>query len=217
MREKAHAILLRSQGVLIKTIAFTSSVDERTVERWIKDFSERRLASLFSGLIGNQHAAKLTQAQKQEIKKVLFQKPSVYGLPKEFWDVPQLKKYIYARFGEVYESDRSYHFLLEFGNLSFKYPDTFNVRRNEAQIADRMEAIYGEILPLMEDDSWEVFCCDEVRMVLEAITRKAWIKKGAKTVVKVQRSNEYQNYVGFLNQKSFKCHLFEIAWEKLQR
>ena len=212
IREKAHAILLHSQGVLIKNIAFASNVERRSASRWIKDFSERRLSSLFSGLVGNQNAAKLTRHQKLEIKKILQQKPSDYGLPKEFWDVPQLKKYIYARFGAVYESERSYHFLLEFGNLNFKYPDKFNVKRNEIQIADRMEIIYGEIIPYLEDPDWEVFVSDETRMVLEAITKRAWLRKGEKTVVKVTRSDDYQNYLGFLNQKTFKCHVFEIAW-----
>lgn len=212
IRQKAQAILLRSQGVKIKVIAFSQGCGYRTTERWIKDFSASRMASIFSGLVGNQNAAKLSRVQKLEIKKVLQQSPSQYGLPKEFWDVPQLKKYIYARFGTIYESNRSYHFLLEFGNLSFKYPDKFSTRRDEATIASRMEEIYGEILPLMEDNDWEVFCSDEVRMVLEAITRKAWLKKGQKTVLRVQRSDDYQNYLGFLNQRTFSCHVFEIAW-----
>src|SRR5579864_1220797 len=216
LREKSQAILLRSRGVLIKDIAFSLNAGYRTVERWIKDFNERRMSSIFSGMVGNEHAAKLTREQKEEIQKILQQKPSRFGLPKEFWDVPQLKKYVYARFGQIYETDRSYHFLLEFGNLSFKVPDKFNARRNEQKIAMRMEQIYEEILPFMEDPSWEVFCSDETRMQLEAITRKAWIKKGEKTVLKVQRSDEYQNYLGFLNQKTFQCHVFEIAWGNLE-
>lgn len=114
----------------------------------------------------------------------------------------------------AYETDRSYHFLLEFGNLSFKYPNKFDVRRNEDQIARRMEEIYEEIIPLLEDPEWEVFCSDETRMQLTAITRKAWLKKGEKTIIKVKRSNDYQNYLGFLNQRTFKCHVFEIAWGK---
>lgn len=216
LREKSAAILFRSRGVLIKDIAFSLNVSYRTVERWTKDFYERRMASIFNGLIGNEHAAKLTREQKEEIQKVLKEKPSAYGLSKEFWDVPQLKKYVYARFGEVYESERSYHFLLEFGNLSFKYPDKFNVKRDEIKIANRMEEIYGEIIPLMEDPEWEVFCSDETRMQLEAITRKAWLKKGEKTVIKVERSDDYQNYLGFLNQRTFKCHVMEIAWGRAE-
>jgi transposase len=216
LRDKAQAMLLRSRGVAIKDIAFSLNVGYRTVERWIKDFSERRMASIFSGLVGNENAAKLTKEQKTAIAKALREKPSRYGLLKEFWDVPQLKRYVYARFGTVYESERSYHFLLEFGNLSFKYPDIFNVKRNEKQIADRMEEIYGEILPYMEDPNWEIFCSDEVRMQLEAITRRAWLKKGEKTVLRVERSNDYQNYLGFLNQKTFICHVFEIAWGRAE-
>lgn len=212
IRRKAQAVLLRSRGVKVSAIAFSQGCGYRTVERWIKDYSGKRLSSIFSGLVGNQNAAKLTREQKMEVKKVLSKPPSDYGLPKEFWDIPQLKKYIYARFGTIYESDRSYHFLLQFGNLSFKYPDKFSTRRDEAQIERRMEEIYGEIIPLMDDPNWEVFCSDEVRMVLEAISRRAWLKVGQKTVLKVTRSDDYQNYLGFLNQKTFKCHVFEIAW-----
>lgn len=216
LREKSQAILFRSRGVLIKDIAFSLNVGYRTVERWIKDFDTRRMASIFNGLVGNEHASKLTREQKEEIRKVLKEKPSVYGLSKEFWDVPQLKKYIYARFGMIYESERSYHFLLEFGDLSFKCPDKFNVKRNEQQIAERMEEIYGKIIPLLEDPQWEVFCSDETRMQLEAITRRAWLKKGEKTVIRVQRSDDYQNYLGFLNQRTYQCHVFEIAWGRAE-
>lgn len=216
IRLKSQAVVMRSGGMKLVDIALALFRDVRTIERWLSDFAKRRLGSIFSGLIGNENASKMTKAQKQEISHVLQQKPSVYGLPKEFWDVPQLKQYIYARFGTVYESERSYHYLLEFGNLSFKYPDRFNVRRSDTQVAERMEQIYQEILPLMEDDRWEVFVSDEVRIVLEAITRKAWLKKGEKTVLKVERSKDYQNYLGLLNQKNFHCHVFEIAWGRAE-
>jgi hypothetical protein len=154
---------------------------------------------------------KLTREQKEEIDKVLKKKPSVYGLPKSFWDVPQLKKYVYARFGAVYESDRTTHFLLEFGKHSFKYPDTFERRRNIQKIQARMEKIYADLLPLMDDLLWEVFACDEVGLRFEAKTRKAWLQKGKRTVIKVARENKKQNYIGFLNQKTFACSVFEIA------
>ena len=212
IRLKAQAVNMQANGIRLKDISVGIFRSERTVRRWINNFLRRRMASVFSGLIGNEYAAKLTRKQKEEIRNVLKQKPSEYGLPKEFWDVPQLKQYVFARFGNVYESDRSYHFLLEFGNLSFKQPDKFNVKRDEYKTAKRMEEIYEEILPLFEDENWEIFCSDETRIVLEAIRRRAWLKKGEKTVIKVERSDDYQNYIGFLNQKSFKCHLFEIAW-----
>lgn len=214
IRLKAQAVVMRSEKAPIRDISRFLFVSYRTVERWVKDFDQRRMSSIFSGRLDNEYAAKLTRSQKEQIKRVLSQKPSDFGLPFEFWDVPRLKTYVYARFGVVYETDRSYHFLLEFGRLSFKYPDKFNNRRNENQIAERMEAIYGEIIPLLEDPSWEVFCGDETRMQLTAITRRAWLRKGEKTVMKVTKSDDYQNYLGFLNQRTFKCHVLEIAWGK---
>ena len=88
IRFKAQAILLRDHEMKVAEIAYAVVRDERTIERWIKDFGERRIGSIFSGMAGNDHAAKLTKEQKREIQKVLSQKPSIYGLPKEFWDVP---------------------------------------------------------------------------------------------------------------------------------
>ena len=169
--------------------------------------------SLFTGHQDNNNAGKLTKVQQEEIKLVLQSSPSNYGLPQEFWDVPQLKQYIQATFGIVYESTSSYHFLLTFSNLSFKYPDKFDHKRDEVFIKERINDIKKELKPLLKDDSWEVFAVDEVRMDQEAITRRAWLKKGQKTIIKVNRNKESQSYIGFLNQKNFKCEVFEMSWQ----
>ena len=50
-------------------------------------------------------------------------------------------------------------------------------------------------------------------MELEAFTRRAWLKKGERTLVKVNRKREAQNYIGLLNQKNFRCHLYELPWQ----
>lgn len=216
IRLKAHVVLLKDAGISGLNVSMAIDRDIRTLERWIKDFSETRLASIFTGHEHNQNAAKLTKEQKLEIKEVLSKPPSEYGLPKEFWDVPQLKSYIQAEFGVVYESVQSYHFLLKFSDLSFKYPDKFSVRRDEVLVQNKLQTIRAEIADYLTDPNWEVFASDEVRIQLEAITRRAWLKKGAKTVVKVERSKDYQNYLGFLNQKTFVCHVFEIAWGRAE-
>lgn len=216
IRTKSQAILLRSRKVRVKDIAFSLGAGYRTIERWIKDFFQRRMASIFSGHVDNENASKLTRQQKTEVSYVLKKPPSDYGLPKEFWDIPTLKAYLKAEFGVVYESVQSYHFLLKFSNLSFKYPDRFNVKRDEAYILKRMQEIREEIMPYLNDPLWEVFASDEVRLLLEAITRRAWLKKGERTVVKVKRSKEFQNYLGLLNQKTFTCEVYPIAWGRQQ-
>ncbi len=213
IRLKAHTILLKDAGISVFAMSTAMGRDIRSMQRWIKDFLESRLSSIFTGHEANQNAAKLTKEQKTQIKDILSKPPSKFGLPKEFWDVPQLKQYIQAEFGVVYESVQSYHFLLKFSNLSFKYPATFDLHRNDELVEKRLQEIRSEIKPLLEDDNWEVFASDETRMELEAITRRAWLKKGVKTVIKVERKKEAQSYVGFLNQKSFVCEVFEVPWQ----
>lgn len=211
IRFKALTVLARSQQLPFSALTVLFDRDIRSLERWIEDFSKRRMASIFSGMVHNEHASKLTREQKTEIQKILSQPPSDYGLSKEFWDVPALRSYVAATFGVAYESDQSYHFLLRFSRLSFKYPETFDIHRDEKAIAKRIKEIREEIAPYLNDPSWEVFASDETGLMLEALTRKAWLKKGEKTIIKTERSKQRQSYLGFLNLKTGKCQLYPIA------
>mgnify|MGYP001570522413 CR=1 FL=1 len=213
IRLKCHALLTRDKGMKVEDIADIVSCDRKTISHWLTDWDNSRMASIFTGHQNNENAGKLTKKQKEEIKEALAKPPSAYDIPKEFWDVPALKEYVQTKFDVVYESVQSYHCLLIFSNLSFKYPDTFDRRRNDELIKQRMAEIHKEIEPFLKDDSWEVFASDEVRMELEAFTRRAWLKKGERTLVKVNRKREAQNYIGLLNQKNFRCHLYELPWQ----
>jgi transposase len=214
LRFKAQAVLLASTGsVAASAIALYMDKQPRTITGWVNDWNKRRMVSIFTGHKANTNAAKLLPEDKLFVSEVLASPPSDYGLPKEFWDVPQLKDYVRAEFGIVYESPRTYHMLLQFSKLSFKYADTFDRKRDEAFIEQRMRAIKAEIKPLFHDDRWEVFAVDEVRMDQEALMRKAWLKRGERTIVKVNRQKESQSYIGFLNQKNFQCETFEMPWQ----
>jgi transposase len=214
IRLKAQALLMRANGMKLAGISDVVSRGERIVRDWLADWDGRRMASIFSGHVGNGNAAKLTKEQRTQVKETLQKPPSERDIPKEFWDVPALREYVSAEFGVAYESAQSYHFLLKFGNLSFKYPDTFDRRRgDDAAIGRRMREIRKEIQPYLADKGWEVFAADEVRIELEALTRKAWLKRGGRTVVKVDRQKEAQSYLGLLNQKSFACHAYEVPWQ----
>ena len=213
IRLKCYALLSRDKGMMVKDIADIVSRDEKTVSRWVKEWDVARMASIFTGHQDNDNASKLTKQQKKEIKVMLSKPPSEYGIPKEFWDVPALKEYVQAQFNVVYESVQSYHLLLTFSNLSFKYPDTFDRHRNETLIAEKMAKIKKEIAPLLTNSDWEVFASDEMRMELEAFARRAWLKKGERTIVKVDRKRVAQSYIGFLNQKNFRCHIYELSWQ----
>ena len=201
---------MRSDGLEINQISKFVFHSERTITRWLKDFSNHRESSLFSGNIQNENASKLTREQKQEIKETLTQSPNDQGLPVEFWSVPKLREYLSAVFGVVYESDQSYHFLLKFSNLSFKYQDKLSPRRDDVIIEKRIKEIRGEISLLVSDPNWVVLAADETRIQLEAEIRRAWLIKGKRTIIKTERSSEHQNYLGFLDQRYGTCQVFEI-------
>ncbi|MCF6158014.1 MAG: IS630 family transposase, partial [wastewater metagenome] len=141
IRFKSQAVLMREKGLKIKDISEFTLTSQRTIHRWIKGFRERRMASIFSGHQANENASKLTKEQKQQIKEALSMPPSEYGIPKEFWDFPALREYTKAEFGVIYESAQSYHVLLKFSHLSFKYPDTLDMRRDERLVRETMAEI----------------------------------------------------------------------------
>jgi len=210
VRLRAQAVLMRVEKITIESISRVLSVSVRAITRWLKAFIQKRLASLFSNNIGNENAAKLTREQKKEVKWLLSQSPDEYGVPPRFWNVPKLKSYIKAVFDVVYESNQSYHFLLKFSGLSFKYPDKLSPRRDEQIIKKRIKEIRKEIKPLLKNENWLVFTSDETRIQLEAEIRRAWLVKGKRTVVKTERSKEHQNYLGFLDQNTHVCEVYPI-------
>ncbi len=211
---KAHAILLFHKGYDAVTIADVLFRSEKTVREWIQAFQEERIASLFPKTLNNQHAAKLTKEQKQQLKDVLAKKPSEYDIPKEFWDVSTVKQYIRAEFGVEYESENSYRLLFQLHNYSFHLPDVFDLHRDEKKIEKRMEEIKTEIQPFMHDQMWVVFASDESRIVWESIIRRLWLPKGKKTIIKVERKRKAQSFIGFLNLKTGEELLHRLAWQK---
>ena len=210
---RAHAILLSSLGKIPYEIAQVLFMEEKTAREWIKAWNRMRMASLFSGNWGNQNASKLTDTQREEIARVLNEPPSDYGIPKEFWDISALRMYVTAHFNVVYESSRSYHFLFRINNFSFKLPATFDVRRNDTVVEQQIKEIRHQIGPYLKDPSWVVLCGDETRITWEAIVRRVWLPTGKKSVLKVHREHEAQNFLGFLNLKTGKPLLYPMSWQ----
>ncbi len=110
VRLKAQAVLSSDQSLSSNSIALVTGKGIRAIERWLSNWDKQRMASIFSGHASNSNAAKLTREQQAQIKEVLSQPPSDYGIPKALWDVPTLKVYVSAQFNVIYESDESYTF-----------------------------------------------------------------------------------------------------------
>lgn len=206
---KAEAIMLASEGVSVDVISRMVDRSVATVHVWMRDWRVSRLESVVTGHAGNQNAAKLTVAQKEEVKAVLAAKPSGAGVPAAFWDVPALEQLVSMRFGVEYESDSSLHLLMKFCGMSFKLPDAFDKRRDEEAIAVRMVQIRDQVGDLL-DQGYEVFAADEVRAEHEAETRRMWLPVGVRTKICVDRDRESMSFFGGLNLRTGKVDLTRI-------
>jgi transposase len=213
IRERAHANLLSNDGHTVPQIAKILRRDEDTVRDWLNSFVSIRIANIFHKYDDNANASKLTKEQKEEIKTVLAKPPSDILIPKEFWSLPTIKEYVSARFGIVYESERSYHYLLEYAGLSWKLPSTFDLRRDDEFVERRMLEIQREIGKLAKNENTVILSADEARINWETETRRAWLKRGEKTVLKITRDKTAQSYFGAWNHKNKRCHLVPLSWQ----
>jgi transposase len=214
MKAKAEAVLLASSRVDLDVIADFVDREVSTVEDWLRQWRNWRLASIMTGHEGNLNASKLTSAQREEVLDVLSRPPSDSGIPVQFWSVPDLAHWLDVTFDVVYESPESYHFLFKAAGLSFHNPEPFDRRRaTEDEINARMKEIREEIAPALADPDTIVVAADEVRIDQEAIIRKAWYTKGTKTKLKVNRERAAQSYIGFLSQTTGQCELLRMPWQ----
>ena len=107
VRMKAEAIVYAARGVGLDIIAEMVERTEKTVREWLSEWRRYRLGSVVTGHAGNENAAKLKRAQKEELEEILSKPPSESGVRAEFWDVPALRDVVQIRFGAWYRSDSS--------------------------------------------------------------------------------------------------------------
>jgi len=213
IRARADTVLLASEEVPISTIARVTDRKESTIKAWLRQWRKTRMASIMCGYENNMNASKLTLDQRNEVTAILQSPPSPEGIPIQFWDVPTLAGIIQTKFGVEYASPGSYRFLLHLAGLSFHLPEKLDRRRDDRAVEERMAQIRAEIKPLLVDPGWIVYAADEVRIDQEAETRRAWYKRGSKTVMKVDRQRQAQSYFGLLDQNNGKCLLERVEWQ----
>ena len=182
---------------------------QRTVRNWLARGRLARLCSVVTGHAGNENAAKLTRSQKEQLKEILSGPPSQSGIKADFWDVPALRDVVKIKFGVEYASDSSYQLLMRFLDMSFKLPDPFDKRRDEAAITARMAQIRQEVAELLTR-GWEVYTVDEVRVEHEAETRRMWLPRGGRTRLHVDRTRSARSFFGALSLTTKKMKIYPI-------
>ena len=168
---------------------------------------------MVTGHAGDDNAVKITRAQKEQLKETLGGPPSQSGIKADFWDVPALRDVVRIKFGVEYASDSSYQLLMRFPGMSFKLPDTFDKRRDEAAITDRMAQIRQEVAELPAR-GWEVRTVDEVRVEHESETRRMRLPGGGRTRLHVDRTRFARSFFGALSLTSKKMKIHPIEGDQ---
>ena len=204
------------QGRSVSDIAEILLRNKETVGEWLQSFEKARVSSVFPAYTGNANASKLTEEQRKEIQETLGKPPSNEkgSLPRAFWDIKKLKEYVSAEYGVVYESDRSYHHIFALSDFSFKLPEGFDQRRNDEFVKQRMFEIQREI-KVKQKQGYSIFFADECSLCWETEYRRAWLPKGEKTILKVNREKIRQSYFGALNMESKKEELVPLLWQNM--
>ena len=207
--------MLASKGYRAPAIADILDRDRTIIEDWLHAWNTARISSIFPKYEGNTNASKFTKEQLREIKKTLESKPKKDGLINDFWTVQRLKDYVRAEYGTIYESDGSYHHIFAIHGYSFKLPEKRNWRRDDELVKTRMLEIQREIKVFLKKD-YLVFAGDECSLSWETVLRRAWIKKGEKTIIKAESDKKKQHYFGALNLASHKHELIPLDWQNTE-
>jgi transposase len=209
VRLKAEAVLYASNGADAEMIAASVDRSPRTVKGWLADWNVSRLSSVITGHAGNENAAKLTAQQKLQLVDVLGSPPSESGVRADFWDVPALRDVVKILFDVEYESDSSYQLLMKFLGMSFKLPDPFDKRRDEAAILARMAEVKAQVARLLAG-GYEVYTVDEVRVEHESETRRMWLPSGVRSKLYVDRDRAARSFFGALSLTTKKLKLYSV-------
>jgi transposase len=210
IKDRAHCVILKHKGYTIEQIADILDRGLDTIIEWLGKWNAERISSIFTHYDENYlNNSAFTKEQLAEIKATLENPPA--DKMNRFWSVKHLKNYLNATYSIVFESERSYHHLLEINNYSFKLPEGFNKNRNDELIAKRMLEIQ-EIIE-KHKNTHEIFFADECSLYFATEYKRAWLKKGETTVLKVNTSLERQNYFGAWNITSKKEHLINLTWQ----
>jgi transposase len=141
--KRLQAVRLYGQGHPTSEIQEITGCSWRALMDWVRRYREEGLVGLKSQWQG-QNAAKLTSAQRGDLKERLHQYRPDQVIPAEarisqgrFWTVSDLKVVVQEWYAVTYQSDTSYRNLLHESAFSLQRPASrYRSRPNEQTVAD---------------------------------------------------------------------------------
>lgn len=134
IRDRAHAVLLRNNGLTIEQAARAVLRSEDFVKQAIKRYRQGKLAETAL----SSHNYKLQgEKRKAVVKMIREQCPKDlkgFNFTTQFWATDILKTVIKQKYQIEYKDDRSYHNLFKEAGFSFHKPKTKDFRQDPEKI-----------------------------------------------------------------------------------
>ena len=142
-RRRMQAVRLYGEGKPVSDIQAITGCSYRSLMRWRRSYERAGIAALADKRVGG-NRAKLTQAQRAEVKQKVNQYRPDQVLPPEvrvsrglFWTVSDLKLVVERWYGVEYQSNTSYLTLLHECRFSQqKVESQYRSRPSEREIAN---------------------------------------------------------------------------------
>ena len=129
--KRALSVKMVLEGMATADIGELLHVTPRYVRKWHGRYETEGVGALGVGYRGSE--SYLSAEQRQEIEDWLGAQETV--------TVEEVRDYIEAHYGVVYQSKQSYYDLLEASGLSYHRTEKGNPKRDEAQVLARREEI----------------------------------------------------------------------------
>lgn len=145
VRERQRLQAVRLYGTQMATADIENALNctQRSIQRWVRRYTEKGLIGLKSGWDG-QNAAKLSRQQRSDLKHRLHQytpeqviAPDVRVSQGQFWTVSDLRIVVARWYDVTYKSTDSYQSLLHECGFSYQRTEkVYRSRANPQEIAD---------------------------------------------------------------------------------
>lgn len=179
-------------GIKPSELSNYCGVDERTLSGWVAKVDNDGFESL-RAVKQTGRPSKLSNEQKEKIKGVIQEDPSVYGYTN--WDGPSLSDFISKEFDVEYSIRACQKLFHELG-FSLIRPQTYPSLNEPDE--DAREAFKERVAEVFSDPSTILVFQDEVHFSIQSTITRGWAPKGSEPKVKSYPGRKNASYSGFV-------------------
>lgn len=200
VRQRAHCILLSSQGIPVPQLARMFNVTQRTLYNWLNAWDTLHFAGLYDGG-GKGSKPKLTESQKEQVKQ--------WGkeFPKNLHKVMALVK---EQFG-LHVSKSTIKRVLKALSMSWRRIRRRPKKKPDAEEYTKKEQELERLKAREDQEEIDLYYVDESGFCLESEVPYAWQEKGQSIEIPTGKGARL-NVVGFLSRKqTLQAWTFEAS------